>query len=356
MSREDLDLIDSYIAGTLSSEEHALVNERMRSDPSFREQLETQQAFLKSLKEYDDRNSLKKLVNIFHDELGGDTTDIKKELPRVFKLWPTIGIAASVALVCAIGTLFVARWFDQEHTANYQELRRNVEGLKKSQRQILENINENKIKNTPNKYSGSGFMISPNGYVVTSYHVINAADSVYIENEKFGKLKTSVIYTDPTHDLALLMTSEDFKPSHSGVFAIRSREGDIGELVYTLGFPREEIVYGDGSISASTGYDQDQNAYQVSVPVNPGNSGGPLLDQQGALIGIINGVQTKTQGAAFAIKSSLLIDALQSIPADSLPRPLKLNAKNQLAGMTRVEQIKRLKDYVFLVKVYAASK
>jgi len=88
------------------------------------------------------------------------------------------------------------------------------------------------------------------------------------------------------------------------------------------------------------------------VPVNPGNSGGPLIDQQGALLGIINGVHTKTQGAAFAIKSSLLLETLQSIPTDSLPRPLKLTTQNQLAGMTRVDQIKRLKDYVFLVKVY----
>jgi serine protease Do len=350
MNNEDLDLIDKHIAGTLSQEEHALFNERMKDDLSFREQLETQQTFLKSLKEYDERKSMKQSLNTIHRELGTET-DVKKESARVYRLWPTIGIAASVALVCAMGTLFMARWFDQEHTANYQELRRNVERLKKSQTQILENIKEDKIKNTPSKYSGSGFMISSNGYVVTSYHVIKAADSIYIENEKFGKLKTSVIYTNPSYDLALLMVAGDFKPNRFA-FAIRSREGDIGEPVYTLGFPREEIVYGDGSISASTGYDQDQNAYQVSVPVNPGNSGGPLLDQQGALLGIINGVQTKTQGAAFAIKSSLLLESLQSIPTDSLPRPLKLGTQNQLAGMTRVDQIKRLKDYVFLVKVY----
>jgi len=351
MSNEDLDLVDKYIAGTLNQEEHALLNERMRIDLSFREQLETQQAFLKSLKEYDERKSVKQLLNTFHKELG-TVTDVKKESVRVYKLWPTIGIAASVALVCAIGTLFMARWFDQEHKANYQELRRNVERLKKSQTQILENIKKDKIRNTPSKYSGSGFMISSSGYVVTSYHVIKAADSVYIENEKFGKLKTLVVYSNPSYDLALLMTSAEFKSNRSNAFSIRSREGDIGEPVYTLGFPREEIVYGDGSISASTGYDQDQNAYQVSVPVNPGNSGGPLLDQQGALLGIINGFQTKTQGTAFAIKSSLLLETLQSIPSDSLPRPLKLTTQNQLLGMTRVDQIKRLKDYVFLVKVY----
>jgi len=140
MSSEDLDLIDKYVAGTLSKEEHNLLNERMRDDFSFREQLETQQAFLKSLKEYHMRKSVKQLLNTIHEEL--ETAEIKKESARVYKLWPTIGIAASVTLVCVVGTLFIARWFDQEHTANYQELRRNVERLKKSQTQILENIKE----------------------------------------------------------------------------------------------------------------------------------------------------------------------------------------------------------------------
>lgn len=352
MSSEELDLIEKYEAGAFSPAELSLFDKRMEADLSFREQVETHRSFLKSLKSFHDRRSLKKTLNEIHE---GEVTPLARSSSfSMRKLWPTIAIAASVALVSATATLFIARWFDLEHQTNYQELRKNVEKLKKSQTQLLEDIKANNKKDfAPGKYSGSGFLISSSGYVVTSYHVVKAADSVYIENDKYGKLKTTVVYADPTSDIALLMIADDeFQKTKPFVCAIRSREADIGEAVYTLGFPREEIVYGEGSVSASTGYQQNENAYQVSVPVNPGNSGGPLIDQQGALIGIVNGVQTQTQGAAFAIKSEVLLEKLHEMASDSLLRPLKISSQNPLAGMTRVNQIKRWKDFVFIVRVY----
>ena len=77
-----------------------------------------------------------------------------------------------------------------------------------------------------------------------------------------------------------------------------------------------------------------------------------MIDQQGAVIGIINGVQAETRGAAFAVKSKVLLDEIESITQDSLAVPLKVNSSNQLAGLSRVNQIKRWRDYVFMVKVY----
>ncbi len=355
MNPEELELIDSFLLGLLSQEKQSLVEEKMKNDPSFRLRVEEHQSFLKSLKEYDDHKTLKMTLNEI--QMGADISSNRKSF-SMRMLWPTVGIAASVALLCAVGTLFLARWFDQEHSTNYLELRKNVERLKKSQSQILENIKKenNKKDYAPENYSGSGFLISSNGYVVTSYHVVKAADSVYIENEKFGKLKTSVVYSSPENDISLLMILDDkFQATRPIACAIRGKEADIGEGVYTLGFPREEIVYGEGSISASTGYQQNENAYQVSVPVNPGNSGGPLIDQQGSLIGIVNGVQTQTRGAAFAIKSETLLETLKNIPTDSLNRPLKITTQNQLAGMSRVNQVKRWRDLVFIVKVFNAK-
>jgi S1-C subfamily serine protease len=353
MSNEELDLLEKYEARTLSHAEQLRFDQKMNENVSFREQVESHRSLLNSLKTYDDRKSLNQTLNEIH-AAGVETMALKKSSFSIRQLWPTIAIAASVALVIATGTLFMARWFDLEHQTNYQELRKNVEKLKKSQTQILENIKANNKKDfAPGKYSGSGFLISSNGYVVTSYHVVKAADSVYIENDKYGKLKATVVYAEPSSDIALLMIVDDeFQKTKKLACSIRGREADIGEAVYTLGFPREEIVYGEGSISASSGYEQNENAYQVSVPVNPGNSGGPLIDQQGALIGIVNGVQTQTQGAAFAIKSDVLLETLQHFPADSLQRPLKLSSQNPLAGMTRVNQIKRWKDFVFIVRVY----
>ncbi len=110
--------------------------------------------------------------------------------------------------------------------------------------------------------------------------------------------------------------------------------------MYTLGYPREDVVYGEGALSARSGFEGDTAFYQVSIPVNPGNSGGPLLDEHGNLIGVVSGRQNDVQSAAFATKSSYLVRLVDSLeaakPGDALqPAPL-----SQLAGTGRPQQLK----------------
>ena len=105
-------------------------------------------------------------------------------------------------------------------------------------------------------------------------------------------------------------------------------------------------------MSSRTGYAGDTLAYQVSIPVNPGNSGGPLLDSYGNVIGIISGKQTHFDGAAFAIKSKFLLKSLETISQEALDTKLVLSKKNMLAGLDRKDQIKKLQNYIFMVKAY----
>src|SRR5712672_1299475 len=109
MSSEELDLIEKHLAGKVSPEEQPLFEQRMREDLSFREKVETHQSFLKSLKSFDDRRSLKQMLNKMQE--GEVIGVVKNKSFSIRKLWPTVAIAASVALVSATGTLFIARWF-----------------------------------------------------------------------------------------------------------------------------------------------------------------------------------------------------------------------------------------------------
>ena len=86
--------------------------------------------------------------------------------------------------------------------------------------------------------------------------------------------------------------------------------------------------------------------------MNPGNSGGPLLDNRGNVIGIINGKQALLDGAAFAIKSSFILKSIEAIPQDSLDEKLVVNKRNTLAGLSRKDQFKKLEPYIYMVKVY----
>jgi S1-C subfamily serine protease len=215
----------------------------------------------------------------------------------------------------------------------------------------MDDLAEAKEKIFPGNYAGTGFLLSSRGYVATSYHVVKDADSVVIENEKFGRLKTVVVHSDPINDISILKIDKalGFK---SLPFTIVEDEASLAEEVYTLGYPREDVVFGEGSVSALTGYLQNPNAYQISIPVNPGNSGGPLLNSKGDLIGMISGLQTQTSGAAFAIKSSILLNSVVDPALDSLAVPLTLPKLNTIKNVGRIQQVKQWRDFVFVVRVY----
>jgi S1-C subfamily serine protease len=125
----------------------------------------------------------------------------------------------------------------------------------------------------------------------------------------------------------------------------------LGDEVYTLGYPRNEIVYGKGYISAETGFRGDSDSYQISVPVNPGNSGGPVIDSRGQVLGIITGKQSPSDDIAFAVKSSFLAHMLDSLPAGFNKKAL-LRPQSTLSGISRMSQIRKLQPFIFLVKVY----
>jgi len=357
---ERRELIDRFAKGQLGPDESKLFNEMMDTDEQFRSDAEEHLRMVDALKLYGNREFLKRTFADIHHEPISLTEEtpvvpIREETSLWRKYWPLTAVAASVAFVSILGTLLLTQSLKSEQATYYKELRRNVEQLKRSQNTIIANIEKSNEKAVikPGRYAGTGFLVSSNGYVVTSHHVVKGADSVYIENPQYGILKTSVVLSDATNDVSILRIENlAFKAPRILPFTVSSGEANLGEDVYTLGFPREDIVFGEGSISASTGYGQNPNAYQVSVPVNPGNSGGPLFNGKGDLVGIISGIETETSGAAFAIKSSVLLNVIQNIQPDSLHAALILPKTNTLRNLSKVEQIKRWKDNVFIVRVY----
>jgi S1-C subfamily serine protease len=344
------DLLDRYVKGALETSEKEAFEERMKNDALFREKAEQHFALVKELKFYGDRTQLQNILNKEHDIL--EPLPVRfAEKTGIRKYWPMISIAASVAVICIAGTVFFTQRLESEQTANYRELRRNVDQIRKSQKIIMEDLAETKEKVLPGKYAGTGFLLSAKGYVATSYHVVKESDSIVIENEKFGRLRTKVIYSDPANDISILKIEAPFM-LRSLPYTIADSEASLAEDVYTLGFPREDVVFGEGAISAHTGFNQNPNAYQISVPVNPGNSGGPLLNSKGDLIGMISGFQTQTSGAAFAIKSAILLDAITNPALDTLTIPLIVSKQNILKNASRVQQVKQWTDFVFMVQVY----
>lgn len=342
------ELLDRYVKGTLSAEEALAVEKRMGEDEAFRTVAEEHVVLNKAFDSYSKRFLLKRKLEQFH-------TDIEKPVIALpvsgWRKYRTLSaVAASVALISIAVTFWTTQNIRSQQTSNYLELRRTVDKIQKSQTAIEKDLKKKPVL-TKAQFAATGFLISAQGYVITSQHVINKADSVYIQNEKYGSLKAVVVHSDPINDVSILkiVTPVNIQPLP---YILAETEADLSEGVYTLGFPREDVVFGEGSVSSLTGYRENPNAYQVSVPVNPGNSGGPLLNNKGDLIGMISGVQTQASGATFAIKSSVLKNIVADSILDSLSVPIKLSKQNLIKNSNRIEQVKKLKDCVFMISVY----
>lgn len=361
--------IEAYVRGEMTEEEARAFEELRASDPAVDQKVVAYENFVGQIRYYGKRRQLLSEMNAIHEELdvAALTAEVMPAASMIRVLWAkykmNAAVAASVAIVAVFATLFSTGFFAKtsaiasDNIALRREMSREITTkVKRSQNEILKNIKATtKVPADPAIFGGTGFALTTDGLIVTNYHVVKDADSVYIQNNDGESFKASTIYSYPAYDIAVLkVTDEAFRTLKPLPYTFKKSTSDLGEDVFTYGFPKDDLVFSKGYLSSRTGYSGDTTEYQVDISVNPGSSGGPLLDSKGNIIGVIKGKSSRTDGASFAIKSGYLIEAIESIPKDSLGknRKLSLNGKNTLANLSRKDQIKKIQDYIYMVKVY----
>lgn len=203
---------------------------------------------------------------------------------------------------------------------------------------------------------GSGVIIDSKGYIITNAHVVNGASEIdiFITTTNSGTQKYSVkcVAQDQSNDLALLkIVDNSYKPLPAVPFGLFSGVKDVGLSVFAMGYPQmsqlgAEIKVTDGIISSKTGYQGDVTTYQISAPIQPGSSGGPLFDSNGFLIGITSSGVQSLENVGYAIKTPYL-STLVAVSPESVTLPLN----NKLSGLNLTEKIKRISPYVVVIKV-----
>ena len=373
-------LFEAYQRGELAAGARASLEARLGAEQRLN-QLYTEYLDLTgTLHAYGERRRTRHTISTLHEAmLAAEATPLLEATPtlthsvhpmlrisrteqKLREFWgghrATVGVAASVAILAVFSTLLGMEWWRAAQVRpsqyGYTVMSREIDKLKKGQRAITAKLDGGMAAPLrENKFSGTGFALTADGYIVTSSHVIQGADSLLIEGRDHQRYHAETVYSDVKHDLAILRIKDaDFNGFGRLPYTFKGGQADIGERVYTLGYPREDVVYGEGALSARSGFNGDTAFYQVSIPVNPGNSGGPLLDGQGNLIGVVSGRQDDAQSAAFATKSSYLVRLVDSLKNKQPAQPYHLPHANQLAGAGRAQQVKRLQDFVFVVKVY----
>ena len=136
--------------------------------------------------------------------------------------------------------------------------------------------------------AGSGFVVSRDGWLLTNAHVVKACKSVVVGN---GNIATQTVF-DPDHDLALVKVSARQASALGTPLAISAGKPRLGEDILALGYPLRSILADSlnvtrGNVSSLLGLMNDPRYLQISAPVQPGNSGGPLIDLAGRVVGVV---------------------------------------------------------------------
>ena len=209
------------------------------------------------------------------------------------------------------------------------------------------------------KSTGTGFFINSQGYLLTSRHVIEGAKTVKVLTDK-GIFPATVIHADSFNDIAILKVGGQ---GFGALSIISSRDVKTGDKVFTIGFPNVglqgfEPKYTEGVISSLSGAKDDPRYFQISTPVQPGNSGGPLINERCEVVGIITArlseasslatTGTLPQNVNYALKSSYVRAFLEVVPKVA-NKPLE-DTEQDLSN--RAVQIEKARKAVVLVLNY----
>ena len=178
-------------------------------------------------------------------------------------------------------------------------------------------------------YAGTGFMFSGKDYVITNWHVIRGMNSIKIKFLNGEKINASVLLKDAENDIAFLKLEKTPQLPPSNIRIGDSSKIRMGDEVFTIGYPAYQILgenpkYTRGEVNALSGINDDPRVFQVSVQIQPGNSGGPLFNSSGEVIGItqasldpkvaVGVLGALPQNVNYAIKSSYISNLLPMLP------------------------------------------
>lgn len=205
--------------------------------------------------------------------------------------------------------------------------------------------------------TGTGFAINSNGYIATNFHVIEGKDKITIKGingDHHKSYKAIIVKTDKMNDLAILKVDI---PLGKIPYGFKKSKEDVASKIYAYGYPLPElqgyeIKITEGIINSNSGLKDDPRWYQHTASIQAGNSGGPLFNKYGNLVGINNAVinneyvkksyGTETTNINYAIKSRYLLNLMEDLELSPL-------VNSDISKLELNQQYKEIKKFVYFI-------
>ena len=356
-----LNAVERYLKGEMSAEERTFLEDLRKTDPEVDQMVVEHTFFINEVEKYGGlknfKHSLIEVETKLTEEGVIDQSKLqgKARLVYMWKRYKRItAVAATIAVIVSILTAGLTSAYNNTKTdPKLIDLSREIQKIKNDATKTSKALNVVISKISPNatpKSGGTGFLIDPQGYLITNAHVLKGK-TIVATNEKGKQFLATICMQDNTRDIAVLKISDkDFIPYKSLPYSI-SNSVNLAEPIYTMGFPKDEIVYGEGYLSSLSGDKSDTLTYQIAISADHGNSGGPVLNKNGDIIGIVTKKATET-GAVFAVKSRYIFKTVENLKKDSTFSDIKLTTTNSIKNLIREDQVKKVNSCVFLIKSY----
>jgi S1-C subfamily serine protease len=354
-----LDAAERYLRGEMSEAEKIYFEDLRKNNPEIDQVMVENSFFLNEVDNYSNTKNFKH--NLYETEARlSEEGVIKKPLvkgkAKLVYLWKkhkrTVAVAASIAGMVSIFSAGLTAVYNNKRNPELDKLSRELIQIKGDQKETSNKLKEVESKIDPKatpKSGGTGFLIDGQGYLITNAHVLKGKTTI-ATNEKGEQFLATICMQDNTRDIAVLkINDKDFIPYKSLPYSI-SKSVNLAEPIFTMGYPKDQIVYSEGYLSSETGYKSDTLTYQISIAADHGNSGGPVLNKNGDIIGILT--DKSDGGAVFAVKSIYIFNAVENLKKDTAYSDIKLAGGNSIKKMIREDQVKKVNSCVFLIKSY----